>query len=203
VKAILPAGLRVNAALFSIVTENEIVVDQSSGGRATFRNAGHTDRDGVEIGAETLSTGPWRVRVAYTYLDAVFRESFNTVTGTPAVPVTVPGGSQLPGVPKSVLYGDLRFQKEQFYAWLEGLYKARVPVNDQNSEFADAYTTLNFVVGLLQGSARWSVSEFMRVDNLTDKNYVGSVVVNDANNRYYEPSPRRNYTLGIQASLRF
>jgi len=203
VKAILPAGLRVNAALFSIVTENEIVVDQSSGGRATFRNAGHTDRDGVEIGAETLSTGPWRVRVAYTYLDAVFRESFNTVTGTPAVPVTVPGGSQLPGVPKSVLYGDLRFQKEQFYAWLEGLYKARVPVNDQNSEFADAYTTLNFVVGLLQGSARWSVSEFMRVDNLTDKNYVGSVVVNDANNRYYEPSPRRNYTLGIQASFRF
>lgn len=203
VKAVLPAGLRLNAALFSIVTENEIVVDQSSGGRSTFRNAGHTDRDGVELGAETLGTGPWRVRVAYTYLDAVFRESFNTVTGTPAVPVTVPAGSQLPGVPKSVLYGELRFQKEQFYAWLEGLYKARVPVNDQNSEFADAYTTLNFVVGLLQGDARWSVSEFLRVDNLSDKNYVGSVVVNDANNRYYEPSPRRNYTLGIQASLRF
>lgn len=203
VKAVLPAGLRLNAALFSIVTENEIVVDQSSGGRSTFRNAGHTDRDGVELGAETLGTGPWRVRVAYTYLDAVFRESFNTVTGTPAVPVTVPAGSQLPGVPKSVLYGELRFQKEQFYAWLEGLYKARVPVNDQNSEFADAYTTLNFVVGLLQGDARWSVSEFVRVDNLSDKNYVGSVVVNDANNRYYEPSPRRNYTLGIQASLRF
>ncbi|MFL6573970.1 MAG: TonB-dependent receptor family protein, partial [Burkholderiales bacterium] len=203
VKAVLPAGLRLNAALFSIVTENEIVVDQSSGGRSTFRNAGHTDRDGVEIGAETLSTGPWRLRVAYTYLDAVFRESFNTVAGTPAVPVTVPAGSQLPGVPKSVLYGELRFQKEQFYAWLEGLYKARVPVNDQNSEFADAYTTLNFVVGLLQGDARWSVSEFLRVDNLSDKNYVGSVVVNDANNRYYEPSPRRNYTLGIQASLRF
>ncbi|MFL6565090.1 MAG: TonB-dependent receptor family protein [Burkholderiales bacterium] len=203
VKAVLPAGLRLNAALFSIVTENEIVVDQSSGGRSTFRNAGHTDRDGVELGAETLSTGPWRLRVAYTYLDAVFRESFNTVAGTPAVPVTVPAGSQLPGVPKSVLYGELRFQKEQFYAWLEGLYKARVPVNDQNSEFADAYTTLNFVVGLLQGGARWSVSEFVRVDNLSDKNYVGSVVVNDANNRYYEPSPRRNYTLGIQASLRF
>lgn len=203
VKAVLPAGLRLNAALFSIVTENEIVVDQSSGGRSTFRNAGHTDRDGVELGAETLGTGPWRVRVAYTYLDAVFRESFNTVTGTPAVPVTVPAGSQLPGVPKSVLYGELRFQKEQFYAWLEGLYKARVPVNDQNSEFADAYTTLNFVVGLLQGDARWSVSEYLRVDNLSDKNYVGSVVVNDANNRYYEPSPRRNYTLGIQASLRF
>jgi iron complex outermembrane receptor protein len=202
-KAILPAGLRLNAAAFSIVTENEIVIDQSSGGRSTFRNAGHTDRKGVEIGAETLGAGPWFGRFAYTYLDAAFRESFNTVTGTPAVPVTVPSGSQLPGVPKSVLYGELRYQKERFYGQLEGLYKARVPVNDQNSEFADAYATLNFVFGLLQGSARWSISEFVRVDNVTDKNYVGSVVVNDANNRYYEPSPRRSYMLGVQARLGF
>jgi iron complex outermembrane receptor protein len=203
VKAILPAGLRVNSAVFRIVTENEIVIDQSSGGRSTFRNAGHTDREGVEIGAETLGAGPWFARLAYTYLDAVFRESFNTVTGTPAVPVTVAAGSQLPGVPKNVLYGELRYQKERFYGQLEALYKARVPVNDQNSEFADAYATLNFVFGLLQGGARWSISEFVRVDNVTDKNYVGSVVVNDANNRYYEPSPRRSYLLGVQARLGF
>ena len=202
-KAILPAGVRLNAAVFRIVSENEIVIDRSSGGRSTFRNAGHTDRDGVELGAETLGAGPWAARVAYTYLDAVFRESFNTVTGTPAVPVTVPAGSQLPGVPKTVLYGELRYQRERFYARLEGLYKARVPVNDQNSEFADAYATLNLVFGLLQSNARWSISEFVRVDNLTDENYVGSVVVNDANNRYYEPSPGRNYTLGVQAAVRF
>jgi iron complex outermembrane receptor protein len=43
----------------------------------------------------------------------------------------------------------------------------------------------------------------VRVDNVTDKNYVGSVVVNDANNRYYEPSPRRSYMLGVQARLGF
>ena len=57
--------------------------------------------------------------------------------------------------------------------------------------------------GLLQRSARWSISEFVRVDNVTDKNYVGSVVVNDANNRYYEPSPRRSYMVGVQAKLGF
>ena len=204
VKAIVSAGLRLNAAVFKIVTENEIVIDRSAGGRSTFRNAGHTDRDGVEIGAETVSVGPWGARVAYTYLDAVFRESFATVTGTPAQPVTVPAGSQLPGVPKNVLYGELRYQRESFYAQLEALYKARVPVNDQNSDFADAYTTLSFVFGLVQGAAsRWRISEYLRVDNLTDKNYVGSVVVNDANNRYYEPSPGRNFTVGVQARLQF
>lgn len=203
VKAILPAGLRVNAAVFDIVTENEIVIDRSSGGRSTFRNAGHTDRNGVEIGAETVSAGPWRARVAYTHLNAEFRESFATVAGTPAVPITVPAGSKLPGVPKSVLYGELRYQAERFYAQLEGLRKARVPVNDQNSDFADAYTTLNAVFGLMQSSGGLRISEYVRVDNLTDKNYVGSVVVNDANSRYYEPSPRRNISLGIQAAYQF
>ena len=203
VKAILPVGLRVNAAVFDIVTENEIVIDRSSGGRSTFRNAGHTDRNGVEIGAETVSAGPWRARAAYTYLNAEFRESFATVAGTPAVPITVPAGSKLPGVPKSVLYGELRYQAERFYAQLEGLRKARVPVNDQNSDFADAYTTLNAVFGLTQSSGGLRISEYVRVDNLTDKNYVGSVVVNDANSRYYEPSPRRNISLGIQAAYQF
>jgi len=203
VKMLVPAGFRVNAAVFNIVTENEIVIDQSSGGRTTFKNVGHTDRDGIEIGAETAGTGPWEARVAYTYLDASFRESFVTRTGTPAVPVTVPAGSQLPGTAKSVLYGELRYQKDRYYAQLEGLYKSKVPVNDQNSDFADAYTTFNFVVGLMQGTGQWRISEFVRVDNLTDKNYVGSVVVNDANNRYYEPSPQRNMTVGVQARLQF
>jgi iron complex outermembrane recepter protein len=203
VKMIVPAGLRVNAAVFRIVTENEIVIDQSSGGRTTFKNVGHTDRDGVEIGAETLGSGPWHAKVAYTFLDATFRESFVTRTGTPSVAVTVPAGSQLPGTAKNVLYGELLYQKESFYAQLEGFYKSKMPVNDQNSDFADAYATFNIVFGLVQSAARWRISEYVRVDNLADKNYVGSVVVNDANNRYYEPSPQRSMTVGVQAKLQF
>jgi iron complex outermembrane receptor protein len=59
------------------------------------------------------------------------------------------------------------------------------------------------VAGLVQQRQGWRISEFVRIDNLADKNYVGSVVVNDANLRYYEPSPRRSMTGGIQASLQF
>jgi iron complex outermembrane receptor protein len=202
-KTLAPNRFRLNAALFNIVTENEIVIDQSSGGRSSFKNVGHTDRDGLELAAETLSPGPWRARLAYTYLKAVFRESFTTVFGTPAVPVTVPAGSQLPGVPRSQFYADLRYERRGFYSQLEGLYRARVPVNDHNSEFADSYVTLNVVAGLAQRSQGWRISEFVRIDNLTDEKYVGSVVVNDANLRYYEPSPHRNITVGIQASLQF
>jgi len=195
--------VRLNAALFKIVNENEIVVDQNMSGRASFKNVGHTDRKGFELGAETLLTGPFEARVAYTYLKAAFRESFITVLNTVNTPVNVPAGSFLPGVPKSVLYAELRYRAEPFYAQLEALYKSRVPVNDPNSEFADPYTTLNLMAGVVQQGRRWRVSEFARIDNLTDRNYVGSVIVNETNGRYYEPSPRRNMTIGIQASLQF
>ena len=41
-KAVRPGLGRVNAAVFRVSTRNEIVVDQSSGGRTTYRNAGGT-----------------------------------------------------------------------------------------------------------------------------------------------------------------
>jgi iron complex outermembrane recepter protein len=203
VKTIVPGWVRLNGAVFDIVNENEIVVDQNSGGRASFKNVGHTDRKGFELAAETLRSGPLEARVAYTYLKAAFREGFTTVLNTTNTPVNVPAGSLLPGVPKTVLYGELRYRTEPFYAQLEALHKSRVPVNDPNLEFADAYTTVNAVAGLVQQGRGWRLSEFLRVDNLTDRNYAGSVIVNETNARYYEPSPRRNMTVGVQASLQF
>jgi iron complex outermembrane receptor protein len=196
-KAIVASALRINAALFDIVTENEIVVDVNQGGRAIFKNAGHTDRRGFEIGAETVLGGAWEARAAWSYLEATFRESFPTGT------VTVPAGSLLPGVPRSQLYGELRYRREGFYAQLEGLRRSRVAVNDQNSEFADGFSVFNAVAGLVQQGGRWRLTEFVRMDNLADRDYAGSVIVNDGNGRYYEPSPRRNMTVGVQASVQF
>jgi len=198
-KAIVASALRVNAALFDIVTSDEIVVDVNTLGRAIFKNAGHTDRRGFELGAETLLGGAWEARAAWTYLEATFRESFVSQGGA----LTVPAGSRLPGVPRSQLYGELRYRRSGFFAQLEGLLRSRVAVNDQNSEFADAFAVFNAMAGLVQEGGRWRVTQFVRIDNLADRDYAGSVIVNDGNGRYYEPSPRRNMTVGIQASLQF
>jgi iron complex outermembrane receptor protein len=200
----IQAGLfRANAAIFKITTKDEIAVDQNSGGRATFKNVGHTDRQGFELGAETLAGGPLEARIAYTYLKAVYRDSFTTSFLLGAPPQTVASGSMIPGVAKSVLYGELRYRREPFFAQLEGVSKSKVAVNDPNSEFADAYVVANAVAGLVQQDERWRVTEFVRVDNLFDKSYVGSVIVNEGNGRYYEPSPRRNMTVGLSATYRF
>ncbi len=61
----------------------------------------------------------------------------------------------------------------------------------------------NLAVGLTQRGGRWRFQEYVRVDNLTNRRYAGSVVVNDANLRFYEPAPGRNYTAGLQARLEF
>ncbi len=200
-KAFFPRLARVNAALFAIDTEDEIVVDVNAGGRTTFKNAARTERRGFELGLETVMPGPWGAQFAYTYLDATFREGFtSTVMGSP---VTVPPGNMLPGVPKSQAYAQLSYRQPRFYTYLEALYRSRVPVDDVNSEFADAYSVFNLVAGLVQQGTGWRVTEYVRLDNLADRDYVGSVIVNEANRRFYEPAPGRSISAGIQASVQF
>jgi iron complex outermembrane receptor protein len=200
-KALVPRLARVNAAVFGIDTEDEIVVDVNVGGRTTFKNATRTRRRGIELGAESAAAGPLGAQLAYTYLDATFRDAFTSTTA--AGTVTVPAGNELPGVPKSQAYAQLSYRKPAFYTYVEALYRSRVPVDDRNSEFAEPYTIFNWVGGLVQQGSNWRVTEYVRLDNLADRDYVGSVIVNEGNRRFYEPSPRRSISAGIQATIQF
>jgi iron complex outermembrane receptor protein len=194
-KALLPGIARVNLALFDIETRDEIVVDTASGGRTTFKNAGRTERRGVELAAETTRPGPWGAQLAFTHLDATFADTFTAGTGT------VPAGNVLPGVPKRQAYAQARYRTEALFAGVEALWRSRVAVNDANSEFADAFSVLNVFGGLSQQRGRWRFTQYVRVDNVGDRNYAGSVIVNEGNARYYEPSPRRNASIGVLAAL--
>ena len=201
VKAILPRIARVNAALFGIETRDEIVVDVNQGGRTTFKNAGRTERRGLELAGQSAWPGPFGAQFAYTYLDATFKEGFSsTVLGNT---VTIPAGNALPGVPNHQAYAQVSYRQPRFYTYLEALYRSKVPVNDANSEFAGAYTVFNLVGALVQQGGGWRISEYLRMDNIADRNYVGSVIVNEGNGRFYEPSPRRSISAGIQATIQF
>ena len=200
-KALVPRVGRVSAAVFGIDTDDEIVVDVNLGGRTTFKNATRTRRRGLELGAESAVPGPIGVQFAYTYLDATFRDAFSSTTA--AGTVTVPAGNQLPGVPQSQAYAQLSYRKPAFYTYVEALYRSRVAVDDRNSEFAEPYTVFNWVGGLVQQGADWRITEYIRLDNLADRDYVGSVIVNEGNRRFYEPSPRRSIGAGIQATIQF
>ena len=194
-----------NAAAFDIATRDEIAIESNSGGRSTFKNAGRTRRGGFELGAEAPLPLGFDALLAWTRLQARFLDTFASVANTPAVAVSVPAGRFLPGVPRATLYAELRWRHAPsgFSAALEHLRKSRVWVDDRNSEAADASGVTNIAAGFIQSAGRWRFSEYLRVDNLTNRRYAGSVIVNDANLRFYEPAPGRNYVIGAQAKLGF
>ena len=47
------------------------------------------------------------------------------------------------------------------------------------------------------------MAEFMRIDNLADKDFVGSMIVNERNQRFYQPAPGRGYMRGVRAKFGF
>ena len=196
---------RVNVALFRIDVTDEIVVNSNTGGRSTFKNVAGTRREGLELGWAQKFRHGFEAAVSYTRLNARFTQPFTTLTGTPAVAVSVPAGSKLPGIAGNSLFAELvwRHPGHGFHAGIEVRHSGKVWVNDQNGEFAGAYTVWNLRAGLQQRGKGWKLTEFVRIDNAGDKGYIGSVIVAEANNRYYEPAPGRNAMIGINAEFQF
>jgi len=200
-KAEIAGSMRLNAALFRIDVTDEIVVDSSTGGRTVFKNAAKTRRDGFELAWNGRFENGFEAALAYTWLDARFEEPFTS--GTP--PAVVPSGNRIPGVPPQRLFGELvwRHSATGFHAGVEALHNGKVYVNDANSESAPPYTIWNLRAGFEQRGGSWRLTEFIRVDNVGDRDYIGSVIVNDANRRYYEPAPGRTWLIGATAAMRF
>ena len=201
VKAKIGSAARVNLSLFHINTNDEIVVNSAVGGRTDYKNASQTRRRGAELSVEGYLGKGFEAYLAYTYLQAEFTQPF--ASGSP--PVSVSAGSKLPGVPVYSVWGEViwRHVPTGFHAGVELRSNGRVYVNDVNSAFADPYTIANLKAGFEQRGKKWRLTEFARVDNITDRQYVGSVIVADSNNRFYEPSPGRNYLVGVNAQLSF
>jgi iron complex outermembrane receptor protein len=200
-KFLLGQASRATVALYHINVEDEIVVATSTGGRTTFKNASHTRRDGAEVGWQGRLGLGFEAAVALSWIDATFTDSFTS--GTPPVPVRA--GNRLPGVPAQSFYAELVWRHPQtgFHAGVELRHNGRVFVDDANSQSAPPYTIGNVRFGFEQRSRRWRFTEFLRFDNVTDKQYIGSVIVAEANGRFYEPAPGRNWLLGLSAHLTF
>ncbi|MDP9898483.1 TonB-dependent receptor [Variovorax ginsengisoli] len=200
-KARLAGGL-LTAALFQTRTQDEIVTATNSGGRTTYQNAGRTRRDGLEIGWQHESANHWRTELAYTWLDARYRDGFCAVPCTAGA--AVPADNRIPGIAQNALflaYGWVPPQGWRAGAELRAL--SRIQANDLNTAQAPGYAVVALHAGYVKRWEGWELNAFARVDNLFDRRYIGSVIVNEGNQRYYEPAPGRNWTVGLGGSYRF
>jgi iron complex outermembrane recepter protein len=74
-------------------------------------------------------------------------------------------------------------------------------VNDRNTDAAAGYAVVNLSVARPLGPKADRSRAFLRIDNLFDARYIGSVIVNEANGRFFEPAPGRSWLAGVD--LRF
>ncbi|WP_218966805.1 TonB-dependent receptor [Snodgrassella alvi] len=79
----------------------------------------------------------------------------------------------------------------------------KIYVNDNNSDYASAYALVSTNIGYEWVHRGWTLSSYARIDNLFNRRYAGSVIVNDSNGRYFEPSPKRAFSIGINIRKAF
>jgi iron complex outermembrane receptor protein len=202
-KAFLTDNILINIAAFKVLTKKEIIMSTYAADAAVYANAGDTERNGIELSIDANLNNNIKAYATYSYLDAEFKDGFTSSYGTGAQGVLP--GYKIPGTYKNRAYGELswRHPGTGFFTALEGIYSSKAFTNDVNSASADAYTVFNWRGGFQQKINSWSLTEFVRVDNITDESYVSSVRVNDANSRYYEPGLPANWTVGVNASYKF
>ena len=177
--------------LFYIQSSNELIVDQSVGGRTSYRNAANSSRRGVELFWQQIITDQWQQRLSSTLLDSSFETPANI-------------SRDLPGVARVQHDWLLEYRPWRDERWLLRThlnYRGKLWVDDNNTFNALAVTLLNL-------DSRWQLDLqhsqwqlWLGLENALDKNYVGAVVVNQANGRSFEPGIPRQWVAGLQLSI--
>jgi iron complex outermembrane receptor protein len=186
---ILPA-IAYDGAIFFTRVRDELIPFEiaGGGGRRYFRNAGRTERRGLELGVRA-EAGPVRAGLSYSYADYEFTDYTVVALSGDS---TVYDGKRIPGIPVHQAQASVTWTARHFHSTIEGIAAGRTLVDDANSASAAGYTTVNIRVGStvpLGAGAR--ISPTIGVQNLFDRRYVGSVSVNATGGRYFEPAPGR------------
>lgn len=185
-------GLSVDAALFSAKTENEIGVLSNTGGRSVFQNVGDTTRRGAEVAAAWQISRALRSTLALTWLHATYDDSVGSVVA----------GNRIAGTSPRSAFAELAWRplaSERTELATEVLFRDKVAVNDANSDFAGAWSTVAVrAQHIIPLAGRSRVELLARVDNLFGREYAGSVIVNEGNSRFFEPGAPRTWLLSAK-----
>ena len=189
------SGLRYDLALFTIVTEDELIPFQVPGaaaGRQFFRNAGQTTRRGAE-GSISGTSGPVSLGASATWLRYVYDDF--VVSGTSF------DGNRVPGVAPVTASAFASVQPKWGLATIEAIHAGRLAVNNANTAWADGYNLVNARLAF-HPPTRLSMEPVVGIDNVFDRTWASNVVVNAAGGRYYEPGPGRTYYVGVRMGTR-
>jgi len=195
VKGTHSSGIRYDAALFTIQTEDELIPFQVPGagaGRVYYQNAGQTTRKGFETSLSG-NAGPVSLGATATWLQYVYDDFVQAGTSF--------NGNRVPGVAPATVNAYASLQPKWGLVAIELMHAGKLAVNNANTAWADAYDIVNARLAWRPAMA-FAFEPVVGVDNVFDKTWASNVVVNAAGGRYYEPGPGRTYYIGLRMGTR-
>ena len=195
-KGILGKKFRADISLFYIEVDDEIVPYQITGqvGRTYFRNAGLSERKGLELGLTYKILAGLTTYFNYTYSDFQYK-SYQTTAGKF-------DGNILPGIPKHNIYGEIRyFPRIGLYAIAQVRSISKIYADDANTAQNEGYITINLRAGYQYKIGNSQLEPFVGVNNVLNEIYNANVQINATASRYFEPAQGTFVFAGI--SLRF
>lgn len=199
VKGFVPelSSMSYSLAVFHIDTEDELVPFQLAGNdRDFFRNAGESQRRGVELALSVSPLPHLTTSLAYTYSD--FEYERYVVGGNDF------SGNTLPGIPKH--FGNIEILYDHpsgYYAAWNTLLVGSLFADDANNTEISGYGVSNIRAGFVKTYSDMEISPFIGINNIFDKEYFTNIRLNAFGGRYYEPAPEINVYAGISIRHNF
>ena len=185
------AKIRMEANVFFIESTNEILPYELEAfpGRAFYRNAGATQRWGVEVFG-SYQWEQWELQASMTQAQYRFTEN-NTSEG-----------NTLPGIPNSQFFlqvGYTSLQNWQFQ--LTGEHIGSLYADTDNAVQIEAFQKVRLQGGKTIALGNLELNLFAGINNLFDVRYFDNIRLNAFGGRYYEPAPGRNAFFGLSAAF--
>lgn len=179
---------------FYIKSSNEILPYELEAfpGRSFYRNAGATDRYGLEVAA-AYQWNPWKIEASLTQAQYQFVEETKEENL---------GGMALPGIPKSQAFLQLSYKSNSDWKWvLSGEHIGQFYANNSNSVAINSFQKLRFQTQKTVKLSWGNFDFFGGINNLLNETYYDNIRLNAFGGRFYEPAPGRNFYLGMQLGL--
>lgn len=185
--------LDINAFTFSL--RNTIVQRRTAGGGDYFVNAGKTKQYGVEtyISYPLFQTSMQRSIFWLSHTFHHFKyDQFKQLTNNFS-------GNYLPAEAKHTVSTGFDFlMRNGFLGAISYYYSGKIPLNDANTEYANAY----HLIGAKVGYQTWirkklRIKFFAGANNLLDQKYSLGNDINGFGGRYYNAAPGRNYYVAL------